>query len=483
MPVTERQLRRASTITFAGTLLNFAVLTLQLLWITPLLIHSVGVRVNGAWVGSGDLLLWLQAFDFGLTNYAIQKMSDAQARAQVREISSWFTATLMLLTLLSALIVLVGPVLAPLVYRPFDLSGVQRAALEHAFQWGLVAVSLTIVSYAFTGLARALQAPLVTMTAVVVGSALGVLVTWWSLTHGAGVAAVAYGMITRAAVSLLGGVLALLIFRLRRWVVLCWPGRAYLRESLGVMPFSGIGSLGYALGNQSDNLLVGYLFGPTTATLFNTTRRAADVARSVIETLGYANFAGFTHVYAREGAPGGRLAYQRILNLHTLLSVVFCGGFIVFNKLFVSLWLGERFYMNDLVNTLMALQVFYVTRSYLLNTLNRGMDKPQFAFVMLAVEALAKVLLVLAVARSFGVPALLLLAIGVAAVMITVLARRNAQLLGAVDRQWLAVTLALSVVGVAKSIHLLLGAAALLLVVLGLLGWQRLGTQRQVVQV
>lgn len=482
MGVSDAQLRRASIITFTGTLVNFAVLTLQLLWITPLLIRTVGVEVNGAWVGSGDLLLWLQAFDFGLTNYAIQKMSDAQARARVPELSGWFAATLGLLAALGLLIVLLGPLLAPLVYRPFDLGAAERLALEGAFRWGLVAVALTIVSYAFTGLARALQAPLVTTVAVVLGSMLGVAVTWWALAHGAGVAAVAYGMVARAGVSLAGGVLALLHFRTRRAVELRWPQGAYVRESLGVMPYSGVGALGYALGNQSDNLLVGYLFGPATATMFNTTRRAADVARSVIETLGYANFAGFSHVYARDGAAGGRASYGRILNLHTLLSLALCGGFIVFNEEFVRLWIGERFYMSDLVNTLMGLQVFFATRSYLLNTLNRGMSPPRFAFVMLAVEASAKVLLIVLVARSFGVPMLLLIGMGVAAGVGLVMARRNARVLGPVDGQWLAVTLALGLLGAAQAIHPWLGMLGLGLVVLGGLGWQRSVASRGAVQ-
>ncbi|WP_019008874.1 lipopolysaccharide biosynthesis protein [Deinococcus aquatilis] len=473
MTISDQQLRRASQITFISTLMNFAVLTLQLLVITPQLIRTVGTEINGAWVGSGDLLLWLQAFDFGLTNYAIQRMSAAQAREDLSEVSGWFSATLAMLTVLALLIVLLGPLAANVVYRPFDLAPGAEAELRSAFVWGLGAVALTIVSYAFTGLARALQAPTMTMASVILGSVLGLAVSWWALTHGAGVKAVAYGMVVRAAVNLAGGLLAFSLFHRQNLVQLRMPGRVHLREGLAVMPYSGFGALGYAVSNQSDNFLVGSLFGANAATQFNTMRRAADVARSIIETLGYANFAAFSHVFARDGAAGSVLMYRRLLNLHSLLSLALCGGFIVLNEWFMGWWVGPRFYLGGAVNVLMALQIFFTTRSYLHNTLNRGMDTPQFAFVMLVVEAITKVLLVLLIARAFGIPALLLVALGVAALSMMIMARRNAARLGKLDWQWVAVTAAIGLIGFAQTIHLFVGLTVLIVLTGGLFLMQR----------
>ncbi|WP_237426975.1 lipopolysaccharide biosynthesis protein [Deinococcus xianganensis] len=461
MSVSDRQLRQASRITFLGTLLNFAVLTVQLLFLTPLLIRTVGTKVNGAWVGSGDLLLWLQAFDFGLTNYAIQKMSAAHAQQDIRDLSHWFSSTLVILLVLAAAIVLVGPLAAQLVYQPFDLGPAAESELEAAFVWGLWAVALTIASYAFTGLARALQAPIVTMGAVVLGSVLGVLISWWFLLHGGGVRSVAYGMFARALVAFAGGAAAFVIFHRRQQVLLGLPSRRHLREGLAVMPYSGLGALGYAVSNQSDNFLVASLLGPHVATQFNTMRRTADVARSVIETLGAANFAGFSHVFARDGAAGSRGAYRRLLGLHGLLSLALGGGFIVLNEWFMQLWIGPGFYLGSLVNTLMALQVFMTTRAYLHNTLNRAMVAPRFAFAVLIVEAIVKVTLVLTVAYRLGVQGVLLAGLGVATVSLTVMATRNATQLAVPDWQWLGVVGGLILVSLVREVNLWLALALL----------------------
>ncbi|MVN87981.1 hypothetical protein GO986_14585 [Deinococcus sp. HMF7620] len=447
MTISERHLRRASRITFAGTLLNFSVLTFQLLFLTPLLIRTVGTKLNGAWVASGDLLLWLQAFDFGLTNYAIQKMSTAYAQEDSQELSAWFSSTLVLLLTLAVVVVVIGSLGADLVYQPFQLDNAAKSDLAAAFVWGLWAVALTIVTYAFTGLARALQAPLITMGAVVCGSVLGMGMSWWALLHGAGIRAIAYGMFVRALIGLIGGIIAFGLFQRERLVRMAPPGRHQLREGLAVMPYSGLGALGYAVSNQSDNFLVGSLFGAHIATQFNTMRRTADVARSVIETLGAANFAGFAHLFARHGADGSQTAYRRLLHLHSVLSLALGGSFVVLNEWFVGWWIGPQFYLGGAVNTLMAIQMFLTTRSYLHNTLNRAMAPSRLAFAVLMVEALVKVSLVLVLGRAFGVSGLLLIGLCVAMLSLLIMSARNATRLNTPDRQWLLVLGALVIVG------------------------------------
>ncbi|UBV42717.1 hypothetical protein LAJ19_00290 [Deinococcus taeanensis] len=454
MGFSDRQLRLASRITFLGTLLNFGILTVQLLFLTPLLIRTVGIKVNGAWVGSSDLLLWLQAFDFGLTNYAIQKMSAAYAQRDIKDLSHWFSSTLIILLTLAVGIVVAGPLVAHLIYHPFRLSPMAEQDLKSAFTWGLWAVALTIGSYAFTGLARALQAPLMTMVSVVFGSILGIVISWWFLTHGGGVRSVAYGMFVRALVAFAGGAVAFAIFCRQQQVFVGIPSKRHLREGLAIMPYSGLGAIGYAVSNQSDNFLMASLLGPHVATQFNTMRRTADVARSIVETLGAANFAGFSHIFARDGVAGSRESYRRLLGLHSLLSFGLGGIFIVFNQWFMQVWLGPGFYLGSLINTLIALQGFLSTRAYLHNTMNRAMVAPQFAFVMLIIEAIVKLALVITVGRTFGVKGILIAGLGVATLSLMVMAARNAAKLTVPDSQWWVVIVGLVLVSLGREINI-----------------------------
>lgn len=418
------QIARASRVTFIGNMLNFALLSVQLLVITPLLLRSVGPQVAGAWVASGDVLVWLQSFDFGLSSFAIQKMSAAYSRVDIPDLTHWFWSTLVLLLLLAVLIVVGGGLTAPLVFHSFGLPPEVQADLTSAFRLGLLATGVTVVSYALTGLARALHAPELPMLGILLGTVLGMAVTYWGITAGMGVRAVAYGLLIRAGCNLAGGVLGWWVFWRAGSVRLALPAPSQLRESVRVMPFSAVGSLGYAISNQSDNFLVASLFGPGLTMQFNTTRRLAELGRSVIETVGYANFAAFSHKYAADAHESQGL-YRGLLRIQRDLSLVLGGGFILVNERFLHLWVGETYFLGTWISVLMAMQMFFTTRSYLLNNLNRAMGRPQPAYLVLAIEAAVKIALILLVARQLGVGSLLMIAVAVAGSSMTLLSHWN----------------------------------------------------------
>ena len=65
------------------------IASIQSVILIPLHIAHIGPRLYGAWLGSGDILVWMQAFDFGLPNLMIQRIGEAHGRgdaAQVAEI-------------------------------------------------------------------------------------------------------------------------------------------------------------------------------------------------------------------------------------------------------------------------------------------------------------------------------------------------------------------------------------------------------------
>ena len=54
----------------------------------------------------------------------------------------------------------------------------------------------------------------------------------------------------------------------------------------------------YGFMNNSQVLLAAILLGPEKATIFGLTRKAADVARNVLDAVGNASYGGFANLFA-----------------------------------------------------------------------------------------------------------------------------------------------------------------------------------------
>lgn len=457
-------------LTFLASAANILVVSLQALILTPLYLRTFGLNSYGAWLGTGDLLLWLQAMDFGISNFAIQKMSTAHGRDDFQDLMSWFSSTLLMLTFLGFLAAVIAWASSAFIFQPFNLSAEAAAQLISAFRIAGVSLGLTLVNFAFAGFARAMQDPWWINGFTLLGSVTGFAVSYFSLRAGAGVHAIAYGMLARSSVILLGGLAFVSVSWQQFQAVSKQPQLNYLRESLTIAPYSMLGSLGYAASNQSENAVLSYIVSPELAATYNTMKKFGDMGRSLLETLTYATFAPYASEYAEDPRAAAG-TYSRILQTHAVLAILLCIFLLFFNRPLLDWWVGHEIYLGHTVNALLALQIYSVTRAYLLNSLDRAMRPPQFAYLFLIGEAVMKLLLLLGMVRFAGVIAVPATASLVALLSLIYFRWRHQRFLGSRDPWGLTLFVALATVAaftVQPALGLLLGLAACALALMSL---------------
>ena len=270
--------RRAALVTLAGSTTNTLVVSIQGVVLIPLYLRAIGPRLYGAWLGSGDILVWMYAFDLGLPNLMIQRIGAAHGRGDSRSVAEYFATGMVVLAVVAFAIALCASALAFPLPGWMGLVGAEANTLRLCFIVGSIAQAANIFNNSVVGFSRGVQNTTFMNMVVIVSSVVGFGVSLGLVLTGWGLWAVALGLVARSGVSLVGSVFftvsalrggMLRFFRVRRHM---------LREFLVISPATALGGIGYAVMNQSEAALVAIFLRPELATVLILTRKALDVA-------------------------------------------------------------------------------------------------------------------------------------------------------------------------------------------------------------
>jgi O-antigen/teichoic acid export membrane protein len=392
--------RRSAYATMAGSTASTLVAALQSLVLLPLYISEIGVGPYGAWLATGEMLVWLLAFDFGIPNLLIQRTGAALARGDYRSIGrhmgSSFVALVLLATVVYGAVCALAPWAASVVGGSVDLVGVLRIA-------GL-ATALTIVAHGLVGLARGLQDTVLVQSASLTGTVLGFGTTAALLLAHWGLDAIAYGLLVRASFTLLGGI-AFLAFRTdRRIVSAIRPCAESARDIAKNAPPLFAAGLGYALMNNSMVTLAAVMVRPEAATVLGVTRKAADLARMVLDMVGHASYGGFANLIALGQSDRTRAVYRELQATFFLAATALLSAYVACNSALVTVWVGAELFGGLGLTVLVALGTIAASWSYLQIGLYRSMGEHNRASAALLVECASRLSLMVAGGALFGLP-------------------------------------------------------------------------------
>jgi O-antigen/teichoic acid export membrane protein len=379
------------------------VVAVQALVLAPLFLREIGAPLYGAWLATGELLVWLQAFDLGLPNLLIQRIGAAHARKDPATVGEYLTTGLLALALIA--LAAAAAVIAMAAWVPpfIGIVGPEASTLSGSLIVAGVATAVAIPTSAVLGFSRGIQQT-GWMSAVLVISALaGFVVTLTLLLTGAGLWAAAFGIASRCGILVLGAAIFVGAhlrrglsghFRLRRAV---W------NEVLSLSPVTALGGLAYAGMNQSEAAIVAAFGTPQLAAAYTLTRRAADLARVLIDMLGAATYGSFAHLVASSERHRALSVFREITDLRLSLAIAAAGAYLSVNGSLVGAWVGSSMYLGIWMTLAFALQMLVVGQGYLLNYLYRATGAVGPGSWMLLGEALLRIPLMIVLFLALGV--------------------------------------------------------------------------------
>lgn len=459
MPVqmTRVSRRSAAMATLLGHGTTVAITIVQAFVLVPLCLASLGAPTYGAWLGAAELLMWIQLLDFGLPGLLTQRVGAAIGRGDEGEATRWSATSLVLIVMLAFTLTVIAVAVTPAVAAWVQIPAEHTDVFVASFRTASVASALILVFNGLLGLARGLQRPEIATVAQVAGVVANLVVTVGLLWIGWGLWALAIGLLSRAVISLAGGVWFLLQLRQSRlW--LAPPSAAPAREIAGLLPSLAGASVGYLLANNTEVLLVAAVLGPVPAAVYALTRRATDGMRNLLDVFLTAVHGGFSHLVAAEERARTRSVMSEITWLR-LAAACTCGAVVLsVNQGFVTLLFGPELYGGLWLTTAFVVQLVVGGHALLYNALLRAAGHVREGSWLLLAEALGRLAVVLATLWLAGMASAPWAAAAVSALAWGFARRRLDHVLPAASEPVIISTASRAVPGVALGAGLVVGA-------------------------
>lgn len=393
--------RRAALGTFAGASANMLVASLQAIVLMPLYLRCVGDHLYGAWMASGEILVWMLAFDAGIPNVVTQRVAAAHAAEDYAACGRAFGAGAAILALLAGGLALVLCGLSPFVPHWLNVDGPEARTLSICFAIAAITTCAMLLDYSLHGLARGLQNTGQIYRYAIAGTLIGFGVTAAMLLAGYGLYAIAIGLVLRVGIALLGSIVFFLRVD-RRIRQECRPTPAAMKELFQISPATFTAGIVYAAANNSMITMAAVMIRPEAAVVLGITKRASDLGRSIADMIGFASYGGFAHLYAEENGPRTRDVYAEIHATYATVALSLIAAVVALNPSLIATWTGASKYGGNVLNVLIGLAALSGGWSYAAANLLRATGRQVEGSMIVAVEGIARLPLMAALCHVLG---------------------------------------------------------------------------------
>lgn len=390
---------------------------LQTLILMPLYLREIGPGLYGAWSGSGDLLVWLQTFDFGIPNIMIQRIGAAHGRGDQASIGAYLCSGIAMVAVVAAAALAAAFAIHAWVPVWMGARGEAARTLSACFLIGATAAVMNILSHGIHGLAKGIQQTAFVNAALVVATVAGFGVTAGLLVGGWGLYSIAWGAAARAGIALAANLwFALSVLNRGLWSHFRLRGHL-VREMAVLSPPVLLAGVSYGVMNNSQAAIAAMTLGPGAATVLTVTRRAMDLARYFSDVVAYAAYGGFASLFGgEEGRSRAMHVRAEVVAVYMTIAVALGTACMAVNPSFVTVWVGAEQFGGSALTVALATGLLVSGWSFLSNYLYRATGKQAEGAWLLVGEALVRVPLMAILARAFGLTGLAAASIGTAAV-------------------------------------------------------------------
>ena len=393
---------RAAGAVLLGTGGSLAVSLAQAVFLIPLCLHYLGPRLYGAWLASGELLVWAQLLDLGLSGLLMHRIGSAAGAGDVDRASEWFSIGTVYLVGVALALGTIGWFVAEELPGWLGLAGADGPLLRDCFRLGLLGSGLLLVHRAFVTLGAGVQRTALVSGSQVLGSAIGMLVSIGFLVGGRGLWALPVGLLVRGSVTFGGGVLLMLLLRPRGFRLTARLDSGRVAEVAKLLPATATGNLAYILSHHSEVTLVAILLRPELATIYALTRKGVETVRAVLDTIAVSVQAGFAHLVSSPDRRRSRRVMGEALRIRFALAAVTGSCILALNESLVRLLFGPEVWGGDLLTAAFVAHMLVGGQAYLANALFRATGAIGSGALLYGLEAVLRVALAAGALLAIG---------------------------------------------------------------------------------
>lgn len=308
----------------------------------PFLIHQLGDHWYGIWTVIGSLAAAYHLFDMGMASAVTRYVSRAFGLKN-DQLANETINTALLIYLAIAAVIILASIAASFASRLFIDSESEKDIIQLLVLIIGVSVALEFPFNALAGVASAkLKFHQVALTRISV-TLLGAALTWWFISEGYGVVALAVITFCTARISNLCYLLickaAFPALKFSRRLAAIDKGKELFQYSA----WSFVIAIAYQLRNNVDNFVVAGFLSAASVTHYAIGLRLVDYVAQFLSQATNMFLPIFTSYHAQENSKELHSKLLFITRLNLVAALIAGGGLVIFGEAFIARWMGPKY--------------------------------------------------------------------------------------------------------------------------------------------
>lgn len=337
---------------------NIILAFVQGLLLVPLYLNYIPVEIYGAWLASGNLLAWISTIDPGLTVVLSQQVSTFYGKGKFEELGKIIASGLILSSLVLIIALSFGFFSSFFLLDILNLSSdIDYLIILEAFKYAFIGASLMLFSFSFSAINYGLQGSLSVGLINATTTILSIILTITLLYYGYGLMAIVYSLVF-SGFSLSICNFLYLLYRLYNEKIVISFSLTRLIHLSKLLSFTFFSRASGIISNNIDLLLIQRFLGPEIVTSFALSKKSIDISKELINQPVVAYQPVISNLVGMNEIDKLRKMLSRLIIILTWTTIFIIGGMISLNSEFVSLWVGESFYIGSYINLIICFSAF-----------------------------------------------------------------------------------------------------------------------------
>jgi len=370
--------------------------------IIPLYLAFIDTELYGAWLATGNILMWLTLFDPGVGDVAIQKLSFSFAKKNIFELRNQVSSSIIISLIISLIACVAGWILSFYLDAIVGISdNIDKANLLIAFNISILSTVVTLFSFSLSGCLIGFQRTKEVGVIRNVTAVIGIFVNVYFLFND-------YRLISIALGGFVASLLAVIFYAyillkvIKKENIGFGFDLKFFKEYNKIFTFTFIGKLFGTFAQNIDLILVSRFIGLHEVTILELTRRPIRIIRGIINSPSIALLPTISNLYGEGDTIKLTTIITKTLKLFLFGLIIICGGIIAFNEQLINLWVGNKFFIGGLLNTVIALTFLTTAFSYVVANMTFSLGKIKTNSIFEIIKNVFSLILLVLLGKCFG---------------------------------------------------------------------------------
>jgi len=318
--------------------------------LVPLYLKYISPDLYGAWSASGNVLAWMSLVDPGISLVLQQRVASLYGKQDLVGVGQWIGNGILVSLVISLLVAFIGCLVSFFFASWMHLpTSIDAGVLVNSFRWAVLGTSLMFVFFALSSVWIGLQGSWGMGLISSCGAIFRFVAVIVLLKTGFGLQAIVLPNVLFAVLLIVGYIIGIKI-RLKQENIKMVLSMSRCKEMFALFSFTSLANIASTAINQVDLFWIARVLGPEQVNVLRFMRTPTTMSRLFVERPFLSVLAPLTHLYGGGGVDRARDILVRMLRVAIWGILLFSGGFLVYTKPFVNLWVGHQYYAGSVVN-------------------------------------------------------------------------------------------------------------------------------------